>query len=427
MKSLIIAITIFLIGHGVSSGQVNKFSIGFKEKESNTQRRNKEDVLHKVLINADIEGINAFKKNKISVSVDSFSSTLLPKNFSISKSIENAQFENLKEENLFELRFTAETEPEIKKKLVLKLKIIDSTGNEVPGSLNKSKILVHEVNIFPAIDTIKNYSFLGYLGTNFDLVDGIKAKNLFFAVNAFIPEKRAWGISIGLYGNRTLTRTDTSKGATFTSKIVSLGDTTILYFKDTATKISSRVSDNLGAVFSPLIPIRALSDGDLKLYYAPQFEFIWRRTMIEESYQDPYTYRIDTIKRSRPLGGATLITPLKLKTELNIYDVYIGLVGFLLKYETEEISLRLNASVGWSYSYSPKGALSSPNLTYNKMERKFFFGRLWLTEPSTGITLGAEMSNYFGSGKALPYYNVTLSKAFNLKSLVAFFQPITTR
>lgn len=165
----------------------------------------------------------------------------------------------------------------------------------------------------------------------------------------------------------------------------------------------------------------------MKLYYAPQFEFIWRRTTIEESYQDPYTYRIDTIKRSRPLGGATLITPLKVKTELNIYDVYIGLLGLLLKYETEDISLRLSSSVGWSYSYSPTGSLSSPNLTYTRKERKFLFVRLWLTEPSTGMTLGAEMSNYFGKGKALPYYNVTLSKAFNLKSLATFFQPITKR
>lgn len=426
MKSVIVAIASILIGYGSSTAQGKKFDIGFKEKESNSQRRNKEDVLHKVLISADVDGINTFK-NKVTVSIDSSSTTILPKHFSVSKSIENVQFEKLKAENVFELRFTAETEPEIKRKLVLKLKIIDSTGSEVPDSLNKNKNLIHEVNILPALDTIKNYSFLGYLGTNFDLVDGIKAKNLFFAINAFIPEKKTWGISIGLYGNRTLTRTDTSRGTSFTSKIVSLGDTTILYFKDTATKVSSRVSDNLGAVFSPLIPIRVLNDGDLKIYYAPQFEFIWRRTTIDESYQDTYTYRIDTIKRSRPLGGATLITPLKIKTELNIYDVYIGLVGFLLKYETDDISLRLNSSVGWSYSYSPTGALSSPNLTYTRKERKFLFVRLWLTEPTTGMTLGAEMSNYFGNGKALPYYNVTLSKAFNLKSLVAFIQPITKR
>ncbi|RYF85819.1 MAG: hypothetical protein EOO03_12720 [Chitinophagaceae bacterium] len=133
-----------------------------------------------------------------------------------------------------------------------------------------------------------------------------------------------------------------------------------------------------------------------------------------------------------------------MESQFNVYDVYLGIAGLLLRYENDEISVRLSSSIGLNLNYTPVGALSNnPNTgtanpiypTYHREKRIFFFGRLWITEPTTGLTLGAEVSNYFGNRKekgvkipkAQPYYNVTLSKAFDLKNLAGFVKPLTNR
>lgn len=54
-----------------------------------------------------------------------------------------------------------------------------------------------------------------------------------------------------------------------------------------------------------------------------------------------------------------------------------------------------------------------------------FCGRAWITEPKTGITLQAEVTNRLKTPN--PFYSVTLSKAFQLDKLAGFFSPITDR
>jgi hypothetical protein len=291
------------------------------------------------------------------------------------------------------------------------------------------------LDILPEAEKLATYKFLGYLGTNFDLVDGVQAKNLFFATNIFIPETHRWGVSFSIYGNRSMTKTDSSKNISFTSRIVNVGRDSVAYYRDTAMKISTLVSDNIGANFTPLIPIKFLEDGELKVYYAPQFEFIWRRTKMEDTYVNNGTSRIDTARNRFPAGTTLpLITPLTSKVNLNIYDVYLGLAGILLRYETEEISIRASGSIGFNFNYTPIGGLSTVNSVFQQQKRVFYFGRLWITEPTTGLTLGSEVSSYFGKYKELPHYskaqpffNVTLSKAFDLKNLATLVKPLTSR
>lgn len=333
-------------------------------------------------------------------------------------------------------------------KLYLDLKVKKKDGNKDVNdddSNNAGAIKKIVLVLLPQEDPLYTYKYLGYLGTNFDLVDGVQAKNLFFATNIFIPETKKWGFSLSIYGNRSLTKTDSSKQTTFESKIERINRDSIARHFDSALKVTTRVSDNIGANFIPLIPIPVLSDGTLKFYYAPQFEFIWRRTTIENLYQNNKTIRIDSMRNRFPANtGFPLVTPLSYKTEFNVYDVYLGVLGALLRYENEDISIRVNASVGVNFNYLPsaiaKANGSSGNVTpandvFEKRRRNFFFGRLWITEPTTGLTLGAEMSNYFGKKKvgnveisnAQPNYIVTLSKAFNLKNLAAFVKPLTSR
>jgi hypothetical protein len=444
---LIIFLFIALQANNIySQAQKNNYDIGFSSSKKDTVQRNtNEDKLWNAEIIASNNTGETFKDYIIDVTVNEDKSTLPKKDYEIIATLNSKSLKDLKSKgNLIRLvikQDDASDKQEKTLKLFLTIKIKNDEKNDDDASNNDNKITEVELDILPTESPISSYKILGYLGTNFDLVDGVQAKNLFFATNIFIADSKKWGFSLGIYGNRTMTKTDTARNTSFTSKIISIGRDSIGYYRDTAMKVTSYVSDNIGANFSPLIPLKFFSDGDIKVYYAPQFEFIWRRTKIENTFLNNSTTKIDTAENRFPAGVALpLITPLTSKSNLNIYDAYLGLVGLLLRYETDEISIRATSSFGINFNYVPTGPLSNDqnlavNAIFQKQTRLFFFGRLWITEPSTGLTLGAELSNFFGSktingvnvSKAQPYYNVTLSKAFNLRNLAAIVKPLTQR
>ena len=443
MKHSVFSLTLLILTvSAFGQNAKGKYDIGFAKTLDSVQRDNTESRIRDYKIETKLID-DSTKDFIIDVSVDD-STTLPKKDYEIISTISGKKLNELKNaDNLIRVLIhkddqSDKQEKKLKLKFAIKVKKnskdFDADSNNVASS---SKL---ELDILPAESPLTSYKILGYLGTNFDLVDGVQAKNLFFATNIFIPETNKWGISLGIYGNRTMTKVDTATNVTFTSRIARIGIDSVGYYRDTAKKVTSYVSDNIGVNFSPLIPIRCLSDGDLKFYYAPQFEFIWRRTKIENNFLNNSTIRVDTVENRFPANvGLPLITPLTSEANLNIYDVYLGILGVLLKYETDEISIRVNSSVGFNFNFVPIGPLSNNtsaiNAVFHKQSRLFFFGRMWITEPATGITLEAEVSNFFGSkiinnvkvSNAQPYFNVTLSKAFNLKSLAALIKPLTQR
>ena len=388
-----------------------------------------------------------FKDHSIEIIADE-ESTLKSSYYEIKEPV-TGKIKDLGDSKLFfvylkdEEKYFKQTEP---LKLVLKIVVKkQDNGKEVVDEKgNSGKIQKIVIMIFPGIEKLPNYRYLGYLGTNFDLVDGIHAKNLFFATNIFIPDTKRWGFALSLYGNRTMTKTDSTRLATYESRIEKINEDSIARYFDSATRVSTRVSDNIGINFTPLYEIKPLSEATLKLFYAPQFEFIWRRTSMQNEYVGSKTIRIDSVKNRYPANTPfPLVAPSQTKLEFNVYDVYLGIIGLLLKYENDDISVRLSSSVGMNYNYSPvnvsagsgSGGITLVNSEYQRIKRPFYFGRLWITEPTTGLTLGGEVSNFLGKRtvkgveirNAQPNYNVTLSKAFNLKNLATVVKPLSSR
>lgn len=280
---------------------------------------------------------------------------------------------------------------------------------------------------------INKYNYLGYVGTNFDLIDGVKAKDLFFAVNVLSAPKETsdlFGFYLTLYGNRTISQTDTSGRVTYTSRILGMKGDSARYYTSQALKTITSVSDNLGATFTPLFKLNKFSENgrNTKIYYAPQFEFIWRRKTITTKYAD--IVLVDSLDRAnRPIRG-NFVTPTINTVPLNVYDMYLGLAGMFLSHENEFISIRVQATLGYNFSYIANNSKSNidGNTPYIKEENFFSYMRTWITEPISGLTFGAEVSNnIFNKNRYRPYYNVTLSKAINLNALGAIFQPVTSR
>lgn len=273
---------------------------------------------------------------------------------------------------------------------------------------------------------LDDYRYLAYGGTNFDLVDGIRPKNLFFATNINLaPEARGkWGLYISLYGNRSAIFTDSTANALRDSRVEGISDTTARYYRVQSKLRSTRTSDNFGAYVSTPIQILHNRFSAAKLFYAPSIEFIWRRTESRFEFTDDVA--ADTIIRATPFRFGTFTIPPVNTVAYNEYQFNMGILGFMFSHETDDISVRLFMNTGPARVYFPQGVFNSePNaFTYEGRTEMFFTGRVWITEPISGVTFQAEVTNTLNISR--PFYNVTLSKAINYKSLGALLKPVTS-
>lgn len=408
--------------------QPAKYEIGFTEKEITIVKDKDEDVLKEITFKVKNADDDAYKDYKLEIEADGTTSTLPGCDYEIG--FRKGSLRGLPETNKMYIKVKADSLEDRVRTLVLKIKVTDKSGTVLSNDKNGADEETYTITITvkPYSMPLSQYNYLAYLGTNFDLVDGIKAKNLFFATNVFLPRYRDVGFTVSMYGNRTLTLSDTSANTIFTSGIVGHGDSTVRY-RSKATAANSFVSDNLGAHTSMLVPLGFLSEkrNQIQLYYSPSCEFVWRRITSSTTYSNLALYDSSVVHNPIP-DYSVMEMPLQRTLNYNIYDIYFGFLGATVVHETDNISVRLQLTLAYSISYAPTTG-TFVNLvnttTYQKSEDLSFAGRVWITEPTTGLTLQAEVFN--NSKRPRPYYGVTLSKAFNFKNLASIFQPISTR
>ncbi|WP_309641001.1 hypothetical protein [Flavobacterium sp.] len=308
------------------------------------------------------------------------------------------------------------------------IKAIDIASND---NVKKLEELFNKIQ---GKEKILSYSYLGYVGTNFDLVDGLKAKNLFFATNIMVtPKVDEWaGFYISLYGNRAITRTDSILDIVREKKVMDSTDGNRYRIQEKTDILRTVQSDNLGAYFSPLIRIPFLNLNKQVsatfIYYAPSLEFIWRRSTVNIRYVNPRELEPILVATRVPTSNSDL--PYIQKYTYDIYDFNIGIIGFWLCHENDYISVRLNMNTGYATRYAPSyfstsSSLATAESQYVNTEDFFYTGKLWITERTTGITLQGEINNNLKH--PTPFYGVTLSKAFDFDKIGTFFKPISTR
>lgn len=430
-KNLTLLFTSFLISTISVAQQTMRITF---DKVKDTISRKETDIIYPVMIKSKADAVkiatDSLHLYTLTVKSNDEKSTLPKSAYKLA--FNSITLDKLPADYTFFVTLNKDVDADKDRHLFLKLEVIRE-GKEVDVNVSDTNRVFDLV--VEATNSPNKYNYLAYVGTNFDLIDGVQPKNLFFATNLFAPPQRkskGFGFNITLYGNRTITATDTSGRYNYASKIVAInGDSARTYYEN-ALRTVSRVSDNLGASFSPLIRIGSKMGNvnrATQLYYAPQFEFIWRRTKVTTTYSD--NKLVDSTDRpNRTIRGTLVLNPSNETIPFNVYDIYLGVIGALLKHENNNISIRVQSSLGLNFSYA---AMSSNvktilNTLYERKWNIFFYTRAWITEPISGITFGAEVSNNFIKKDSYqPYYNVTFSKAINLNVLGAIFQPISSR
>jgi len=392
----------------------------FNRSSSDTISRGKNEVLKNIVICIDTTSIYYSDDYKIEIAIDQTISQLPQPEYNFAGY--SGKLKTNKGVYKMLLTLNAHKNVEDNKILFFIIKVKDSTDKVVYESSALS------VQIKSYNESLTSYSYLGYVGTNFDLVDGIKAKNLFFAANVFVAPKydKHLGFYLSLYGNRTVSINDSIKDLRRLNEVGldSVNQSYAIYQKSDVKR--NIESDNLGAYISVLY--RLTKKSETTLYFSPSLEFIWRRNNVSLDYVNSNV--MDTVSNPAGLthGDVGLYTlPANQIIRTNTFDFNVGYIGLFLNHENERMSVRIHMSSGKSYRNIPlqgKSSLTDQNF-FTKETLSFFTGRAWITEKKSGVTLQAEVYNTYS--KPNPYYGITLSKAFDLDKLGTIFSPITSR
>jgi len=314
-------------------------------------------------------------------------------------------------------------------KIVILLKVKTIAGDTIVSGTIEKKIVINVKH-----SQVQQYRYLAYVGTNFDLVDGIKAKNLFFATNVYLPPSEKWdlGIYTSVYGNRTMTFKDSVADQRRIYQIGTDPETGERFkIEESSTRVSNVISDNIGAYFSPLfsIGLPKFFDKQLKVFFSPSLEFLWRRRTFTITHSNSQRLAPQPLGETPDRGDIIYSLPQSQTISSNIYDFNMSYFGLFFAHENESISIRLHFSLGRVRRFM------SPNKNYSPAENQeawenydaenddFFGGKLWITERNSGITLQAEIINY--SDKPNPFFGVTLSKALDFGKIGTIFSPLS--
>jgi len=411
-------------------GQEGYYNIGFEKDTIQVEKNNKKDVIIPIKLKTLIFKKQDWKDYFVRIQIDEENTTLTKSDYEMMKFERN--FSQLENETIFFV-LKKDTIEDRTRKITLSINSIkkdslkEENVNEKNGADNKKIVIVVE-SYSKEHEAITDYNVLSYLGTNFDMAEGkTRAQNLFFATNIFIPppKESRTGFYLSLYGNRTMSDIDSTGNVRNTYRIEKLTDSTYVNYTAQTKMVTTKFSDNIGAYISPLIKIynSRKQNNEVNLYYSPSLEFVWRKVSITREFKNPTN--LDSIIVTGTIPGS-MEFDLVHKREYNEYAFNVGVLSCFLSYENKDISVRVHSSVGYSSSFYPKFSSSSEIIAdTDRVHDIFFSGRAWITEPKTGITLQAEITNT--SKYPRPYFGVTLSKAFRLKELSGFFSPITDR
>lgn len=405
----------------LASGQEN-FSLNFLRDTLTVSKSNTRDIIVPIELTSKIKNNTTFDDYQFKIEIES-NSTLPSSDYILDhQPLRLSQFRS--KETLY-LIIKQDTLEDRERYLMLKLNIKDKNGTSV-NDQNFSDKQTLRIIVKPYLkeqDIADGYRVLSYLGTNFDMADGkTKASNLFFATNVFVPpvkNKNKYGFYLSLYGNRTMSRTDTLKNHSQTLMMKPNNDSTYWNYSQTGTDVRTTVSDNIGATITSLRRIKGKENDHLNVYVTTPLEFVWRRLTINRSFGG--TTPIDSVIVNGTIPYNVNIDP-NISREQSEFDFTVGLGAFIV-YETKDLSIRIHKSIGYLGRFHPKN--SRPNVPMARSADVYYRGRAWITEAVTGITLQVEVTNQLINPR--PYIGVTLSKAFKIKEIGNILSPLTNR
>jgi hypothetical protein len=315
--------------------------------------------------------------------------------------------------------------------LILKINASDKDGKTI--DLLDSNI-TYKIYIKPqSLDTLKDASKTGYefwvfTGTNLDLLDGVKLRELYFKGSYLINFKRndtstrSW-MFLTFGKNRFFSDRDSLSRIPFSDVIPkpTPGDS-ITIVNGYYNSFRNTLTDNIFASIDYLYNVKNMSSDKSIFFINGGFYFGLQtlKTSSENSgiVSDTNTYlrKPDSTYTFRPLGGQSKIRQFN-------YNISLGFTHIL---STKKINIKSHLTTGiniFNYPYSVVRS-STNEYAYYKNEKKLFFQlRIDATVLNPGISIGFE--TFIRKGQ-IPLFNVSLTKVLDIEQLSSLFSKVPT-
>lgn len=288
-----------------------------------------------------------------------------------------------------------------------------------------------------------NKAFWIEAGANFDLIDGIKANNLFAGIFLYKRDIRSFRLKRAKAGQKHLNLNLSILGGIYESKSLSNetnDNTTLEYidnrslspdtanryavFRDTGSITNNSTISNIGLFFSPQVRLTegsANSDG-FHVFASAWFEIIWHHVSTTIDYSKTSGYKTTWVKQDSLVYFSRKVQ----KTEEDYRSQYIGL-GLPMFLKDGDINLYCSPVIGLTnQGFGLKSTIAGntdikTSLLY-KPERKwnpFFVFMFRLSEEKYGISFTGEVRGLI-MADVKPVISIALSKKFDLSKLLEY-------
>lgn len=282
-------------------------------------------------------------------------------------------------------------------------------------------------------------SFWVEIGSNFDLVDGLEANNLFSGVffhkRDIRPLKRNGGRNVGvfagIYESKTATN-ETEQNFSIrqfydSSSFSSSDPAKMKIYNGVGNYITRRTVKNVGLFFSPQVRISNLSANEdgLHFFFSLWFDLQWQRIMEEKNFK--VSTVLDTTKVDIATIGDYDIS--NFKKSIDIRSHYIGF-GFPIFFrettkQDDIVQLFINPVFGLSsqpttdYLNRIEHATDKDLSTIKRPWSPFYTVQFRLNEEKYGISFTGEVRGLLKNNNK-PLVSLALSKKFDLTKFMEF-------
>lgn len=274
-------------------------------------------------------------------------------------------------------------------------------------------------------DTFENgYEFWLFTGTNLDLLDGVKAKDLYFKGSYLTNLKNGqkftnhW-LYFTFGKNRYVSDQDTISDTPFSSRVPTVGDSITIargYYNSSRVTVTENLFASLDYMF------KACTSNTSDLYVTGGFYFGLRT--LKESYKNG-SYMADTVSyllnRDSVYRFSSILNERSHK-QFN-YNISVGILHIL---STKLVNVKTHLQAGLNTFVYPAQSVKSgwnERVTYGNQHSLFVQVRMEATVLKPGISIGVES---FIRENAFPLFNISLSKVIDFEQLGTLFGKTST-
>ncbi|MEO6979356.1 MAG: hypothetical protein ABI113_13285 [Mucilaginibacter sp.] len=306
---------------------------------------------------------------------------------------------------------------------ILTLQLSATTDDTVKIKLDDEKKAISEIYIEPyklSLNDDPSFEPLLFAGTNFDLLDGGKPKELYVKMNLFWKLNRKNYLQLGMYSNRTFSTPDSVGNAPFSSVFrtkKNITDTTLSSVSGTYSRKTTYTYQPIAIYFEYH---RKLVDNNqvASIFVTGGMEIGIVKTTVKNQASNIVA---DTTVIKIP-KGTFVQSPMVNNSFEFTRPNYLTYIGFMFLKDNDEFNVKFQLLAGFNNYWQPQ--FTSPSLSVYKVENVVYSAsKLNVIIKKVGIGFGMEMLVRRGTPAVI---SATLSKVINLRDIKSLFNPISS-